>query len=46
MMDMKNRTLLRAGAAAAATTAVQRVLGQHPGNTGTEKFYEKGPVRI
>src|SRR5262245_49930030 len=46
MVDLKRRSLLRAGAAAAATTAVQRVLGQQPGSSGTGKFYEKGPVRI
>src|SRR5579862_9008314 len=46
MVDVKRRTLLRAGAAAAATTAVRRVLGQQPGTGATGKFYEKGPVRI
>ena len=46
MVDVKRRSLLRAGAAAAATTVAQRVLGQQPGNGGTGKFYEKGPVRI
>ena len=46
MVDVKRRMLLRAGAAAAATTAVGRVLAQQPATGATGKFYEKGPVRI
>ena len=46
MVDVTRRRLLRAGATAAAATAVQRVLGQQPANTGVGKFYEKGSVRI
>ena len=45
-MDLKRRALLKAGAAAAATTAVPRVFGQQPGSGGKGKFYEKGSVRI
>jgi pimeloyl-ACP methyl ester carboxylesterase len=45
-MDLKRRALLAAGAAAAATAAVPRVLGQQPTTRTTGKFYEKGPVRI
>src|SRR3989442_10841311 len=45
-MGSTRRTILAAGAAAAATAAVPRVFAQQPGNRGTGKFYEKGPVRI
>jgi pimeloyl-ACP methyl ester carboxylesterase len=45
-MDLKRRTLLAAGAAAAASTAVPRVFAQQPAARGTGKFYEKGSVRI
>src|SRR5579864_555312 len=45
-MGSTRRTILAAGAAAAATTAVQSVFAQPSGKTGTGKFYEKGPVRI
>src|SRR5262245_38279756 len=45
-MDLKRRTLLAAGAAAAASTAVPRVFAQQPASRGTGKFYEKGSVRI
>jgi pimeloyl-ACP methyl ester carboxylesterase len=45
-MDSTRRTILAAGAAVAATTAVPRVFGQQPGNKGTGKFYERGSVRI
>src|SRR3989442_14179162 len=45
-MDWTRRTILAAGAAAAATAAVPRVFGQQPGNRGTGKFYERGPVHI
>jgi len=41
-MGSTRRTVLAAGVAAAATTAVPRVLAQ----TGKGKFYERGPVRI
>jgi pimeloyl-ACP methyl ester carboxylesterase len=44
-MGSTRRTILAAGAAAAATTAVPGVFAQKPGQ-GTGKFYEKGPVRI
>ena len=39
-------TILAAGAAAAATTAVPRLFPQQSDKTGTGKFYERGPVRI
>ena len=45
-MGSTRRTILAAGVAAAATSAVPRVFAQQPGNRGTGKFYEKGPVRI
>jgi pimeloyl-ACP methyl ester carboxylesterase len=45
-MGLTRRTLLAAGAAAAATAAVPRVLAQQSGPGGTGKFYERGPVRI
>src|SRR5258706_4168611 len=45
-MGWTRRTILAAGAAAAATAAAPRVFAQQPGNRGTGKFYEKGPVRI
>src|SRR4249919_2321859 len=45
-MSSTRRTLLRAGAAAAATVAVPRVFAQQPDKRGPGKFYEKGPVRI
>ena len=45
-MDPKRRALLAAGAAAAATAAMPRVLAQQPSRSGTGKFYEKGSVRI
>ena len=43
-MGSTRRTVLAAGAVAAATAAVPRVFAQQPGQRG--KFYEKGPVRI
>src|ERR1700751_1512697 len=43
-MGSTRRTILAAGAAAAATAA--RVFAQQPGNRANGKFYEKGPVRI
>jgi pimeloyl-ACP methyl ester carboxylesterase len=45
-MDRKRRTILAAGAAAAAATAVPRVFAQQSGKRRTGKFYERGPVRI
>lgn len=45
-MGSTRRTILAAGAAAAATAAVPRVFAQQTGAQGTGKFYEKGPVRI
>src|SRR6201998_1545277 len=44
-MGSTRRTILAAGAAAAATTAVPRVFAQQ-GKAGTGKFYERGAVRI
>jgi pimeloyl-ACP methyl ester carboxylesterase len=45
-MGSTRRSILAAGAAAAATAAVPRVFSQQTGTQGTGKFYEKGPVRI
>ena len=45
-MGSTRRSILAAGAAAAATAAVPRVFAQQTGAQGTGKFYEKGPVRI
>src|SRR5579871_6333129 len=45
-MKSTRRTILAAGAAAAATTAVPHVFAQQSGKGETGKFYEKGPVRI
>jgi pimeloyl-ACP methyl ester carboxylesterase len=45
-MDSTRRTILAAGAAIAATTAVPRVFGQQSANRGSGKFYERGSVRI
>ena len=45
-MGSTRRTLLAAGAAAAATAALPRVFAQQAGNAGAGKFYEKGSVRI
>src|SRR6202140_881898 len=46
IMSSTRRTILAAGAAAAATAAVPRVFAQQAGKGGTGKFYEKGSVRI
>ena len=46
MDDPTRRSILKAGAAAAAMAAMPRVLAQQAGKGGTGKFYEKGPVRI
>src|SRR6266436_9971831 len=45
-MDWTRRTILAAGAAAAATAAVPSMFAQQSGKRGTGKFYERGPVRI
>src|SRR5205823_8509846 len=45
-MAWTRRTLLAAGAAAAATAAVPSVFAQQSGKRGSGKFYQKGPVRI
>ena len=45
-MGLTRRSILAAGAAAAATAAVPRVLAQQSGTAATGKFYERGPVRI
>ena len=45
-MDLTRRSILAAGAAAAATTAVPCLFAQQSGSAGTGKFYERGPVRI
>jgi hypothetical protein len=45
-MGSTRRSILAAGAAAAATTALPRVFGQQSGTAGTGKFYERGPVRV
>src|SRR5262245_56151859 len=46
IMGVSRRKVLAAGAAAAATAAVPRVLAQQAGNAPTGKFYERGAVRI
>ena len=46
MDDPTRRNILKAGAAAAAMVAMPRVFAQQAGKGGTDKFYEKGPVRI
>src|ERR1043166_6859775 len=45
-MGFTRRTILAAGAAAAAKAAMPSVFAQQPGKKGRGKFYEKGPVRI
>jgi len=45
-MGSTRRTILAAGAAAAATAALPRVFAQQAAKTGAGKFYEKGSVRI
>ncbi len=45
-MRMTRRTALAAAAAAAATAAAPGVFAQQSNQTGTGKFYERGPVRI
>ena len=46
MVDLTRRSVIAAGAAAAATAAMPGVFAQQSGKTGTGKFYERGPVRI
>jgi pimeloyl-ACP methyl ester carboxylesterase len=45
-MGSTRRSILAAGAVAAATAAVPRVFAQQTGAQGTGEFFEKGPVRI
>ena len=45
-MGSTRRTILAAGAAAAATAGVPRVFAQQPGKGGTGKFYDNGSVHI
>ena len=45
-MGLTRRTILAAGAAAAATAALPSAFAQQASNGGTGKFYEKGSVRI
>ena len=45
-MGSTRRTILAAGAAAAATAALPRAFAQQASKGGTGKFYEKGSVRI
>ena len=46
-MDSIRRTILKTGAAAAATAAAPRVFAQQaPQGGAAARFYEKGPVRI
>src|SRR6201981_1301922 len=45
-MGWRRRTILAAGAAAAATAAVPNVFAQQSGKKGNGKFYERGSVRI
>ena len=46
MMDQIRRKILKTGAAATVMAATPRVFAQQPGQEGTAKFYERGPVRI
>src|ERR1051325_6601793 len=45
-MALTRRSILAAGAAAAATEALPRVFAEQSGNGRNGKFYEKGAVRI
>src|ERR1700728_2088761 len=45
-MGSTRRSILAAGAAAAATSAMTRAFAQPSNTTGNGKFYERGPVRI
>jgi pimeloyl-ACP methyl ester carboxylesterase len=46
MVDLTRRTVLVAGAAAAATAAVPDLFAQQASSPRIGKFYERGPVRI
>jgi len=46
MVDLTRRTVLAAGAAAAATAAVPSLFAEQSGTGRTGKFYERGAVRI
>src|SRR5271156_3526088 len=46
IMGMTRRTILTAGAAAAAASALPRAFAQQASSGGSGKFYEKGSVRI
>src|SRR4029077_20981339 len=46
IMASTRRTVLAAGAVAAATAAAPRVFSQQTGAQGNGKFYERGSVRI
>ena len=46
MDEPTRRTILKAGAAAAAMAAMPRVFAQQAASGGIGTFYEKGPVRI
>src|SRR5262249_54218712 len=46
IMDPVRRNILATGAAAATLAAAPQVFAQQAGQGGTDKFYEKGPVRI
>src|ERR1700691_4592142 len=45
-MGSTRRTILAAGAAAAATSAVTRAFAQQSGAAGPGRFYERGSIRI
>src|SRR5277367_3252831 len=45
-MGLTRRTILAAGAAAAASAALPRAFADQASEGGSGKFYEKGPVRI
>ena len=45
-MGLTRRTVLTAGAMAAARAAAPGIFAQQSNKTGTGKFYERGPVRI
>src|SRR6476619_7282355 len=46
MDDTTRREVLKAGAAAAAMAAMPRALARQAGPGATDRFYERGPVRI
>jgi hypothetical protein len=46
IMSLTRRTVLTAGAMAAARAAAPGIFAQQSNKTGTGKFYERGPVRI